>query len=212
MSKRKLFIVLILLLSLTSVSAITASIGNSRMVLRLSIGEEVEKYVLVKNINDVPITIDISVSGDLADSVELIDEQFVLNPKEEKKAYFRISTDEKRTTETKINVKFTPEEGQGVGLSSTVVLIANDDMTNDEEQFDELSDEINEEDTQDEENDDAGEFNFNPRNVPDEEEKGLSITQLLILSSAILVLVFVILIVYANKVNRRKKKVGRSNV
>src|SRR3989338_657291 len=212
MSKRKLFIVLILLLSLTSVSAITASIGNSRMVLRLSIGEEVEKYVLVKNINDVPITIDISVSGDLADSVELIDEQFVLNPKEEKKAYFRIYKDEKRTTETKINVKFTPEEGQGVGLSSTVVLIANDDMTNDEEQFDELSDEINEEDTQDEENDDAGEFNFNPRNVPDEEEKGLSITQLLILSSAILVLVFVILIVYANKVNRRKKKVGRSNV
>ncbi len=119
-----LFGALAFLLMLTNVLAITGSIGNARMIIQATTGEEIEKYILVKNVNDVPVSINISVSGELADNVDLKDKQFKLNAGEEKKAYFTIKALEQGTTETQINVAFTPEEGRGVGLSSTVIVVA----------------------------------------------------------------------------------------
>ena len=126
--KRELILILllgILLANLSFVSAITGSIGNARMILHAEQGDEIEKYVLVKNVNDVAVDIEITASGDLADYVDIQDEEFSLEAGEEKKAYFTIQVKKAGTTETKINVKFTPQEGKnGVGLSSTIVIIA----------------------------------------------------------------------------------------
>ena len=118
-----ILILLMILSFIGSVSAITGSIGNSRMILRLETGERAEKYILVKNVNEVSLEIELSAEGDLAEYVDIKDEKFTLEAGEEKRAEFTIRAKEEGTTETKINVKFTPEEGHGIGLSSNVIVI-----------------------------------------------------------------------------------------
>src|SRR3989344_7250315 len=120
-----IFLIMILLLSISLASAITAKIGNGRMVLRVQTGEVIEKYVKVINENNIDVNIELSASGDLADGVVIKEKNFTLKPKEEKNAYFTIVATKAGTTETKINVKFSPLEGAGgAGLSSVVILIA----------------------------------------------------------------------------------------
>ena len=120
-----IFLIMILLLSISLASAITAKIGNGRMVLRVQTGEVIEKYVKVINENEIDVNISISASGDLADDVIIKENSFILKPKEEKNAFFTIKANKAGTTETKINVKFSPLEGAGgAGLSSVVILIA----------------------------------------------------------------------------------------
>jgi len=119
------FLLLIIVGMISSVSAITGSIGNGRMILRPDVGEEVEKYVRVINTNDVGVEIEVFASGDLAEDIEVVDDSFYLAPGEEKKAYFIIDVKKGGKTESKINIKFTPTDGgNGVGLSSTVIVIA----------------------------------------------------------------------------------------
>ena len=111
-------------LLINSVYAITGTIGNAKMILRGEIGDTIERSILVRNVNDVKLNIKVFVTGDLAKNIELKEEEFELEPGEEKKVYFTIYADEPGTYESKINVQFTPEEGNGVGLSSTIILIA----------------------------------------------------------------------------------------
>ena len=95
------------------------------MVLRVTAGDEIEKFILVKNVNDVPVNIELTKGGDLADYIEIKDNNFILAPRQDRKAYFTINIKESGTSESKINVKFSPEEkGNGVGLSSTIIVIA----------------------------------------------------------------------------------------
>ena len=118
------FSLIIIVTLISNILAITASIGNARMVLRAETGDEIEKYVKVINVNDVRVDIELSASGDLEDYVEIIDDKFSLEPGEEKKAYFLVNVVKPGITETRINVKFIPEQGNGVGFSSTIIVIA----------------------------------------------------------------------------------------
>ena len=122
---------LIFLLCVSFTSAITGSIGNARMILRevdgrdIEVGDVIERTILVKNVNDVSVDIELFASGDLAEDTTVVDDKFTLGAGEEKKAQFRIKVTKSGTTETNINVKFSPQdEGNGVGLTSTVIIIA----------------------------------------------------------------------------------------
>lgn len=119
------FIILIFVSSISLIHAITGSIGNARMVLRVNTGDMIKKYILVKNVNEVPVNIELIKSGNLADNIEIKDNNFTLAPGQDRKAYFTIDIREAGTSESKINVKFSPKDGgNGVGLSSTVIVIA----------------------------------------------------------------------------------------
>lgn len=126
--KKSVVFALFLLLILASVShvlAITGSIGNARMILRVTQGDKIDKSILVKNVNDVAVNIELNALGDLAEDITIKDKQFTLQPGEEKKAYFTVYVRKAGTSEAKINVKFSPiDGGNGVGLSSTVIVIA----------------------------------------------------------------------------------------
>jgi len=127
MEYQKIFcsLILILIFLISFSSAITGSIGNARMILRTSEGETIEKYVLVKNVNDVVVDIELFASGDLEKDIEIRDKTFSLEPGTEKRAYFDIEVNEAGTTETAMNVKFSPTDGgNGVGLMSTIIVIA----------------------------------------------------------------------------------------
>ncbi len=106
-----LVLVVMMLSFVASVSAITGSIGNARMILRVDEGDSIEKYILVKNINDVSVDVELFASGDLEDHITIRDSEFTLSPNSEKRAYFDIDVAKDGTTETKINVKFAPSEG-----------------------------------------------------------------------------------------------------
>ena len=127
MDKKIVFIVslLITFVLIGNVLAITASIGNARMILRAEIGDKIEKSILVKNVNDVAVNVALTASGDLKDYIIIKDINFTLEPGDEKKAFFTIEVKKSGTTESKINVQFTPVgEKNGVGLSSTIIIIA----------------------------------------------------------------------------------------
>jgi hypothetical protein len=119
---------ILILFSISSVFAISAAIGNGRMILRGEVGDVVERYVNVINQNDFDVLINVSVTGDLKNYVSLVDESFVLSGGEEKKAYFDIEFAKSGTSDTKINVQFTPVDDEGgAGLSSSVIVIAEGD-------------------------------------------------------------------------------------
>ena len=122
----EVFFIFFLVIYLTaSVYAITGSIGNARMILRVDTGDKIEKYILVKNVNNVSLDIELTKDGELSEDIEIKDEKFSLAPGEDKKAYFTINLREPGTTESKIYVKFSPQDkGNGVGLSSTIIVIA----------------------------------------------------------------------------------------
>ncbi|MDO8509084.1 MAG: hypothetical protein Q7S27_05370 [Nanoarchaeota archaeon] len=113
-------------------SGLSASIGNSRMVLRVGVEEEIQKSILVRNVNDVPVLINITVLGDLAENIILKESSFNLEPSEERKVYFLISADQAGKTESRISFSFVPiieegiGEGNGVGFSSVITVIADD--------------------------------------------------------------------------------------
>lgn len=122
------FSVVLLLSFVSSVYAITGSIGNAKMILRPEVGEEVRRSILVKNVNDVALDITLTASGELVNNIKIEDEEFRLEAGDERKAYFTIKSKNPGTFENKINVKFSPVDGgDGVGLISTVILIAEGD-------------------------------------------------------------------------------------
>lgn len=205
------FVFAIILLSLASVSAqkITASIGNSRMILKMETGESLRKSVLIRNVNDIPVTINVSASGELADSIKLDENSFQLSPGEEKKIYFTIKATKEGTTESKIDVRFTPEKGSGVGLSSQVIVIASGKGTSSDAGNSDTAEGTQEsENTQDNLSTSESSQGSASGAVSGVNTKWLNSTSILIISTAILLIVFIILIVYAKKA-RSKKRLGR---
>jgi len=186
---------------LANASAITGRLGNSRMVLHPDVGEEVERYLLIQNINDVLLTITLIPSGDLRDEVQLEETSLILQPGDEKKVYFTIKANEVGTTETKINVAFSPESGgAGVGLTATIIVVASEEGSGE--------DPGNEGGSEVEGDDDNPGFNFNPsQNAGNngESETTVSPFNSLLISTIVLIVIFIVLLVYAKKSKTKKR-------
>jgi len=175
------------------VSAITGSIGNGRAVLHAEVGDKLERFVVVKNVNDIPLEIELSASGDLANYTKIKDNNFTLPPGQEKNAYFTIDVKKNGTTETRINVKFTPEEGSGVGLSATLIIIAKNkgEATSDDEDIP-----VDEEGGGDDTSIDSG-----------TEENNISKIVLIgTASTAVVLVIFIVLLVMLFKKSGKKRK------
>ena len=106
--------------------ALTANIGNARMILREKVGDTVDRSVYVKNINNVSVDISASASGDLENQTTILNPTFSLKPDEEGNINFTIKVTKAGTTDTKIDVKFSSDtQKNGVVLSSNIIIIAN---------------------------------------------------------------------------------------
>jgi len=195
---KKILVVAGLLISLILISnalAITASIGNARMILRAQTGDILEKSILVKNVNNVSVNIVLTASGDLEDNTIIKDKNFTLQPNEDKNAFFTIKVTKAGTTETRINVQFTPiGEKNGAGLSSVITVIANGTDS------DENNDDVSAEDNASENNNSSNSI----KNVISEIK--ITKTGVALLITGITFIIFiVVLVIYYVKFNKKKK-------
>mgnify|MGYP001614001892 FL=1 len=124
MKKGILAVLLFTIILTSSVSALTGSLGNAKMFLNAEVGETLEKYVLVKNVNNVSVNINLDAVSDISKDIKLEDNEFELEPGEERRAYFTIKARKPGVYEIRIQVRFSSlEEGKtGVGLSSIITL------------------------------------------------------------------------------------------
>ena len=124
-------LVFALFVSVGFVSAITAKIGNARMVLypEFENGKAiVEKSIKIINDNDVAVNVTLESDEALKDITEIIDENFILQPGEEKDAEFIITIEEEGNYDGRINIFFQEfGEKNGVALSSRVIIYASSD-------------------------------------------------------------------------------------
>ena len=134
------FIILILLiLVIPGAYALTASIGNARMVLRVDVEAgkitTIDKSIKVNNNNNISIKVALEPEDHYKKIIELIDGEFTLQPAESKDARFRINLKSGGLYEGKIIVSFAPAndtvKATPVGLSSTIIILANGTVTED---------------------------------------------------------------------------------
>lgn len=132
MQYQKYFLILILLILVSGVYALSASIGNARMVLRPTVEEgsitTIEKTIQVNNVNDVPVIINAKSSREFEDILTIPEPEFILEPGETKNMDFIITLEYGGRYEGKINIAFKPADPEskssGVGLSSTIIILA----------------------------------------------------------------------------------------
>lgn len=197
------FVFLLVLANSIMLSAVTGSMGNARMILYPEVNgwtnTIIEKSILVKNVNDMPINITLELDENSSNFIELIDKSFILESGEEKKAQFEVKVKKEGKYEGRINVFFRPIEGKesGVVLSSTIVVIATKDNG-----YEDDEEELEEEITEDEEK---------PNNSESINKSSKTMTYLTI-STFILVLALIILFYIAGKKRTRNKvKKRRTN-
>lgn len=127
--KTGIFVLILILSLIYSVSALSVYVENTRMVLRLSPGESTEKYFYLKNKNDVSVNVNLSVSGDLAAVTILKDNSFTLLPGQDKKAYFIISPKISGTFETNIGITYSTSGGEKDSIITTIIVISENEST-----------------------------------------------------------------------------------
>lgn len=195
-----------ILSQLALVSAITGSMGNARMVLYPEvnglINTIIDKSILVKNVNDVAIDIRLEIDEGSTDFLELVDEEFTLQPGEEKKAGFKVKVKDSGKYEGKINVFFSEagnEESGGVVLSSNIIVIAKGPNDYEEEnEEDETNEESNSEDP------------ITGGAVLEDKRERNPIAILLTITTIILIIILIILFILSGK--KRKKEIEKKKV
>ncbi|MBS3094466.1 hypothetical protein J4474_02275 [Candidatus Pacearchaeota archaeon] len=198
----------IIILSLNSVSAITGSIGNARMVLYPEVNgwfsTTIEKSILVKNVNDEEIKITLEADEEGKEFLEVIDTEFILQPGDEKKAQFIVKVKKEGTYEGRINVFFSPIDGKGAGvaLSSTITVIAKKDQGYEE----------SEEDEENLEEEDEELIDSITGEVIEDNKNSFSKGQLfLALSTTLLLIILIVLMAIMKNKKRDSKKGGKLN-
>ncbi len=198
-------ILFIVLVSVGAVSAITGAMGNARMILYPEVNgltyTEIEKSLLIKNVNNESINITLQIDEETGKFIELIDESFILEPKTEKKAQFIVKVKEEGTYKGKIAVFFSGlgKQKAGVALSSEVIVIARKDQGSRGGGGD--SGGVGQEDTGGVISDESGEKKSSLTT------SGLLIVPVLVLS-IILVALMIIMMKKRKKGDKRRKKVN----
>jgi hypothetical protein len=199
------FAILFLILGIVLVSAVTGSIGNAKMVLYPEVNgwtnTVIEKTILVKNVNDVPVNITLKLDQNATKFIDLIDESFILEAGEEKKAQIEIAVKKEGRYEGRVNIFFKPVEGKepGVVLSSTIIVIAKKNTGNAEDNTD--TTDTTDNTTQDNTGDTNPENPVGGTTGPSKLVKIWGVSTLILL-----VILFVLLYIWGKKRNKSKRK------
>ncbi len=206
------FITILLLSQFALVSAITGSMGNARMVLYPEVNgltnTIIEKSILVKNVNEVPITIKLEVDESSTEFLELVDTDVELEPGTEKRMAFKVKVKKPGRYDGKINVFFSESEGEGPGvaLASNIIIIAKNPNDSGYDNQD------------DDENDNSNEVNSDNEDpitgdvTSENSEKRKPIGALLTITTVILIVALIVLYFLSEKKMKSKKDIEKKKV
>jgi hypothetical protein len=185
---------LILVVSIISISALNAKIGNGRMILRGKVGDTLDKTIKVINDNSFPVRMELIAAGDMNESIKVIDNNFTLAAQEEKDARIQIKILNEGQQNGSVVIKFIPaniEDGKnGVALSSTIIVFGENNPDYVDDTTDDTTDDTSD-DTTDDTTDDTGGVK-NPIKIS-------PILILLSITAIIFVVLIVLLVIYSNK-------------
>ncbi len=101
------------------VNGLVGTIGNAKAIVTVDLEKTdiLERTVLVRNVNNVSVTIKLESDGDLEDIIEILDNDFVLKENEEKNARFKVTIPKEGIYNGNIIVFFKPPEGKGAGVA-----------------------------------------------------------------------------------------------
>ncbi|PIN78119.1 hypothetical protein COV15_00465 [Candidatus Woesearchaeota archaeon CG10_big_fil_rev_8_21_14_0_10_34_12] len=193
-------VLLFVLIFSSSVLAITGSIGNAKMILTVEPGDSIERSILVKNVNNVSVNVSVSVSGDLEKEINILDKFFVLEPGDEKKAWFNVKLSKEGVYNSRINVKFVPSSvnGSGVGLASNVIIKVGDYSSSDSESDGEDSEDI----------ENSGIISLTGQAIADKFENINWVQFIAGLMTIMLIVVFIwLIVIYYKGQNKRAKRI-----
>jgi hypothetical protein len=134
MKKELVFVLgLSLMIFLTNgVNAITGAIGGSHIIINTTNGEMIVKSFSVMNINQEPVRINLSKGADLYGEINLLEEEFILDPNESREVFFIIKVNHTGVSESQIIVGFhSLNDSEGVQLGVNIIVNAEE---NDHEQ------------------------------------------------------------------------------
>ncbi len=101
-------------------TSIIPFIGNTSMTINGFIGDNLSRSILVKNVNDFPITVNITTTNA---SIVLLDKSLNLNPGESAQARFTAKINSTGTKENRLSFQFNANGRDSATLSSTIILI-----------------------------------------------------------------------------------------
>jgi len=190
---------LVLLLSISPISALNAKIGNGKVVLYAKVGDVIEKSVKVINDNNVSVNIELIPDGDLKDYFKFKNANFTLEPNEETDAEYSLKVAKEGRSDSYINVKFTPTEGKnGIVLPASIIIFANG-TSDDGGWFDWLSPK-NDTDTNSTGNDDDN-----------DDKTSISPIALVLAITAIVFVILLILLYVYNSKNKKKLSIKETS-
>lgn len=120
---KKLLLVILLVMA-QPIFALSASIQPPKMVLRGEAPGSVSGFVDVMNPNNESVTVDVTPRGDIAGLLELSNTNITLEFNETKRVDFDIELKSPGNYTGEILFVFKPPEGQGIALSSQIIVIA----------------------------------------------------------------------------------------
>src|SRR3989344_673251 len=127
--KTRLSIILLILIAFSlPVNALTAAIGNARMILNYTLESNkenvLEKSILVKNPNNITLLVNLQPEGDLDGITSFEENNITLAPETDKDVKFKVTLTEPGELTGKINVFFRDPEGNqaGIALSSNIII------------------------------------------------------------------------------------------
>ena len=188
----------------------------------MEVGESIEKSIKVFNKNDYPVTVNITISGELSKYIEL-DETFVeLDADEERSIKFIITPNEVGETENTVNFLYQNEDGQGIGFISKIIVVASGEGVTDDSDDNQDSDQAddgtqNDDSIKNQTNSTGGKVKFGiggnggPTGKENNSSK-VSPYMPLIITGGILLIILIILIVVSGKPKVQINNIQNNNL
>lgn len=121
--------ILVLVLLVSSVSALTARVGNGKFVIsNATVGEEIERTMKIINNNSFDVRIELIPSGNLTNYIKIIDNNITMTPNSEKDFRFSVKVPNEGRNDGGIIVKFTPADvsdgKNGIAIPTSMTIFA----------------------------------------------------------------------------------------
>ena len=124
--QNKIFaVIFVMLFSISYVHALSASIQPPRMVLRIEAPGTASGSIDIFNPNNVTMNVTVTPQGGIEFLTILNQTNYVLEPNETKQVNFDVNIISPGTYNGEFIFAFVPPEGQGIGLASQIIVVAN---------------------------------------------------------------------------------------